>query len=196
MTEQTGGPNIPEPRHISLDPGTTAVAVLDLTTRCLDPDAPCGALLSRVGEFLGRARVAGAPIAFTVSLRDRGTPRGIVAPSLGRLESESVVSPDSFDKFFGGDLHDVLRGAGAESLVIVGAATNVAVMYTATAAARVYKYDVVIPIDGVAAASRYENDYALHQLHALPGESVRPVRFTTLADITFQRPKGEVRDKR
>ena len=184
MTEQTGGPNIPRPCDISLDPRTTTVAVLDLTTRCLDPDAPCGALLSRVGEFLGRARVAGAPIAFTVSLRDRGTPRGIVAPSLGRLESESVVSPDSFDKFFGEELQNVLRGA--ESLVIVGAATNVAVMYTATTAARVYKYNVVIPVDGVAAASRYENDYALHQLHALPGGSVSPVQFTTLANITFQ----------
>ena len=190
---ETDGPDIPEPRDISLDPGTMAVAVLDLTTRCLEPLAPCGALLSGVGNFLGRARAAGAPIVFTVSLRDRGTPRGIVAPSLGRLESESVVSPDSFDKFFGEELQNVLRGA--ESLVIVGAATNVAVMYTATTAARVYKYNVVIPVDGVAAASRYENDYALHQLHALPGGSVSPVQFTTLADITFQGAKGGVRNK-
>ena len=181
---EMGGPDIPEPGDISLDPGTMAVVVLDLTTRCLEPDAPCGALLPGVGNFLGRARAAGAPIVFTVSLRDRGTPRGIVAPSLGRLESESIVSPDSFDKFFGEELQNVLRGA--ESLVIVGAATNVAVMYTATTAARVYKYNVVIPVDGVAAASRYENDYALHQLHALPGGSVSPVQFTTLANITFQ----------
>ena len=192
---ETGGPDIPEPWGISLDPGTMAVVVLDLTTRCLEPDAPCGALLSGIGDFLGRARAAGAPIVFTVSLRDRGTPRGIVAPSLRLLESESVVSPDSFDKFFGEELQNVLRAAGAESLVIVGAATNVAVMYTATTAARVYKYNVVIPVDGVAAASRYENDYALHQLHALPGGSVSPVQFTTLADITFQRAKGEVRNK-
>ena len=190
MTTQTGGPNIPEPRDISLDPGTTAVAVLDLTTRCLEPGAPCGALLSSVAEFLERARTAGAPVVFTVSLRDLGTPRGIVASSLGRLESEAVVSPNSFDKFFGEELHDVLRDAGAESLVIVGAATNVAVMYTATTAARVYKYNVVIPVDGVAAASRYENDYALHQLHALPGESVSLVQFTTLAGITLQRAKA------
>ena len=195
MTTQTGGPHIPEPRDISLDPGTTAVAVLDLTTRCLEPDAPCGALLSSVGSFLGRARAAGTPIVFTVSLRDRGTPRGIVAPSLGRLGSESIVSPDSFDKFFGEELHNVLRGGATESIVIVGAATNVAVMYTATTAARVSKYNVVIPIDGVAAASGYENDYALHQLHALPGGSVSPIQFTTLAAITFQRATGEVRNE-
>ena len=70
--------------------------------------------------------------------------------------------------------------------MIAGAATNVAVMYTTTTAVRVYKYNVVIPVDGVIASSDYEQEYALHQLHALPAGSITPVRYSTLARITFQ----------
>ena len=182
---EAGGPNLPSPKQIALDGGSTAILVLDLTTRCLAPNAPCGTLLSRVGPFLDRVRAAAVPIVFTISLRDLGTELGVVAPALNRAETEAAVSPDSFDKFYGGQLHELLQAAGTENLVIVGAATNVAVMYTSTAAARVHKYNVVIPIDGVTAGSRYENDYALHQLHALPGDSVREVRFSTLSEIGF-----------
>jgi len=57
---------------------------------------------------------------------------------------------------------------------------------TTTTAVRVYKYHVVIPVDGVIAASDYEQEYALHQLHALPAGSITPVRFSTLPAITFQ----------
>ena len=58
-------------------------------------------------------------------------------------------------------------------------------MYTATAAARIYGYDVVIPIDGVNTANEYENDYALHQLSVLPAGTNKRIRFTTLEGLTF-----------
>jgi len=181
-----GAPNVPEPTAIALDRMTTAVVVLDLGTRCDDPSATCAELLPPVGKFLERARTAGVAIVFSLSLRDRGTKLGVVASTLMRRENETIVYPNSFDKFFGGELRDVLQQMGANNLVITGAATNVAVMYTTTTAVRVYKYDVVIPVDGVIAASDYEQEYALHQLHALPAGSITPVRFSTLPVITFQ----------
>ena len=183
---EENGPNIPDPKPIPLDPRFTAVAVLDLTTRCQQPHAPCAKLLSPVGSFLERVRVARVPVVYTVSLRDRGTELGVVAPALKRREAETVVYPNSFDKFFGEDLYHVLQSLGVKNLVITGAATNIAVMYTATTAARVYEYNVVIPMDGVVARSRYEHEYALHQLHALPAGSVMPIQFSTLSGITCQ----------
>ena len=180
-----GGPNIPQPTPIALDPASSAVLVLDLSTRCHDPKAPCASLLPAVGEFLERARGNRVFIVFTVSLRDRGTELGAVASALNRREPEPIVSPDSFDKFFSGELHNVLQEMGIKNLVITGAATNVAVMYTTTTAVRVHKYNVVIPVDGVTAATDYEQQYALHQLHALPAGSITPVRYSTLSSIAF-----------
>jgi nicotinamidase-related amidase len=181
-----GAPDVPEPTAIALDRMTTAVLVLDLGTRCDDPGTPCGELLPTVGKFLERARAGGVSIVFSLSLRDRGTSLGVVASTLKRRENETIIYPNSFDKFFGGELRDALQQRGANNLVITGAATNVAVMYTTTTAVRVYKYHVVIPVDGVIAASHYEQEYALHQLHALPAGSITPVRFSTLPAITFQ----------
>lgn len=183
---QKGSPNIPQPTPVVLDPVSTAVLVLDLSTRCHDPKAPCARLLPVVGEFLERARNCRVPIVFTVSLRDQGTELGHVASALKRRETESIVFPDAFDKLFSGELHSVLQNMGAKTLVITGAATNVAVMYTTTTAVRVHKYNVIIPVDGVTAATAYEHEYALHQLHALPAGSVTPVRYSTLSTITFR----------
>ncbi len=161
------------------------MSVLDLTTRCDDPEMPCAELIAPVGRFLDKARASDVSIFYTASFRDKGTALGEIAEGLNRRESETIVYPNSFDKFFGSDLRDALEAIGARSLVIVGAATNIAVMYTTTTAVRVHKYRVVIPIDGVRAGSQYEQEYALHQLHALPATSVTPVEYSTLDTITF-----------
>src|SRR5262249_31722281 len=52
-----------------------------------------------------------------------------------------------------------------------GSATNNAVLYTATTAARIYRYNIVIPMDGVNAATRYEQEYAIHQFTVLPSHA-------------------------
>ena len=72
------------------------------------------------------------------------------------------------------------------SLVIVGSATNFAVLYTATTAARIYKYDVVIPLDGVNAKRNYEHEYAIHQMTILPASAHKQFRFTKLGMVEFE----------
>jgi nicotinamidase-related amidase len=56
---------------------------------------------------------------------------GEVAEPLKRRETEPVLYPDAFDKFMGGTLRDQLNQFGCRSLVVVGSATNFAVLYTA-----------------------------------------------------------------
>lgn len=179
-------PNKPEPMPVNLKRKATAIAVLDLSTRFQDPGMPSSNLQVIVAEFLEQARTYGIPIIFTVSLRDRGTALGEVISSLKRRESEPIIHPDGFDKFTGGELHNYLKQRNIENLIIVGGATNIAVLYTATSAARVYHYKVIIPIDGVSARMKYEQEYAFHQLSTLPLHVATPIQFTMLSMIQFQ----------
>jgi nicotinamidase-related amidase len=183
----TAGPNLPEAQSVTLPRDCTAVTVLDVNTECDDPRrAAHHAMLEPVAAFLKHARAQLIPIIFTLSAKDRGTPHGKVAAALGRHADETVIYPDGFDKFTGGELDGLLRQLRAKNLVIIGRSTNVAVMYTATTAARVHKLHVVIPMDGVAAKSDYEHQYALHQLNNIPRGSIVPISFSRLDQISFQ----------
>jgi nicotinamidase-related amidase len=170
---------------VCLDPADSAIAVLDLSVRCDDENQACHELLEEVGGFLDRARAARVPIIFTASHRARGTPEGEVAAGLRRQDGEPVIYPDAFDKFHSGELREFLAARNVVNLVVVGSATNNAVMYTASSAARVHRYNVIIPIDGVNSGNPYEHEYALHQLSVLPRGSATPVQFTALSMVTF-----------
>jgi nicotinamidase-related amidase len=181
----TEGPSIPDAKPMALRQGETAVVVLDMNSECEDPQAKGHPLLERVSAFLRRARQHNVPIIYTVSLMNKGNALGEVAASLERRQDEPVLYPDGFDKFTGGELERLLRPRGVKNIVVVGRSTNVAVMYTATVAARVHKFQVVIPKDGVAANGDYEHTYALHQLSRLPKSVTVPVAFSRLDQIEF-----------
>lgn len=178
-------PAKPEPKPVEASRRTTAVLVLDLSARCEDPELTCHALLPGVAGFLEKARAATVPIIFSISLSAQGTPLDRVAAPLRRREDEPVIYPDGFDKFTGGELQRILEGKPAKTLIILGSATNVAVLYTATTAARIYRYEVVIPVDGVNARTQYAHDYSLYQLSVLPGGVYKRIRFSTLGTISF-----------
>lgn len=179
------GPNRPEPKPVSLEVGTTAAAVLDLSTRCHDPRDVCSKLMQPLGGFLERIRAARVPIIFTVSAFTKGTPEGEVASPLKRQETEPVIYPDAFDKFHGGELQAFLSSKGVKELIVVGSVANISVLYTSTTAARVYGYEVILPVDGVNARTEYEQEYAFHQLTVLPRGIHQRIRFTTLSTIQF-----------
>ena len=185
MPKQSG-PNRPKPSPVSLAVDETAIVVLDLSARCQDPKEVCSKLMKPLGNFLERARARRVPIIYTISAHTRGTPMQEVASPLSRRDSEPVLYPDSFDKFFGGELQNFLSERGVKNLVVVGSLTNVAVLYTSSSAARVYGYDVIMPLDGVNAHSKYEHEYALHQFTILPRDTNKKFKFTTLAKIRFQ----------
>jgi len=179
------GPNRPEPQSLKLDSKTTVIAVLDLSVRCEEPSEVCSKLMQPLGDFLDRARRAAVPILYTISAAGKGTPLGEAAGPLKRRASEPILYPDAFDKFMDGELKAELDRHSCRSLVIVGSATNFAVLYTATTAARIHKYQVVIPLDGVNAKRNYEHEYAIHQMTILPASAHKQFRFTKLGMIEF-----------
>lgn len=180
------GPNRPEAKPVTVEAKTTAILALDLNARCHDSKEICSKLMPAVGEFLEIARAAMVPIIHTVSARAKGTPLGEVATPLKRRENEPVIYPDAFDKFHGGELQGLLTQKGIKRLVIVGSSTNVAVLYTATAAARMYEYEVVIPMDGMNARSNYEQEYTFHQFTVLASNANKRFQFTKLGMISFR----------
>jgi nicotinamidase-related amidase len=180
------GPHRPEPKPVTLDSKSTAILVLDMNARCDDPKQVCSKITAPLGEFLDKARAAAVPIIYTVSSSAKGKPLGELAAPLHRKPAETVLYPDAFDKFYPGELQPLLKEKGAKTLIITGSATNNAVLYTATTAARMHRYSVVIPLDGVNAASRYEQEYAIHQLTVLPSEANKLFQFTNLSMISFR----------
>jgi nicotinamidase-related amidase len=180
------GPNRPEAKPIRVDIQSTAVVVLDLSTRCHDPKECCSKLLQPIGAFLERVRTFGLPITFTVSASAQGTSLGEVAPALKRRATEPVIYPDAFDKFTGGELHAFLSKVGAKTLIVVGSSTNIAVLYTCSTAARLHNYQIILPLDGVNARTQYEHEYTLHQFTVLPHDASKQFHFTNLSMIGFQ----------
>jgi nicotinamidase-related amidase len=180
------GPNRPEAKPLTLDTKTTAILVLDLNARCDDPKQVCSKITAPLGDFLDKARTAGVPIIYSVSASAKGKPLGELAVPLKRKETEPVIYPDAFDKFFGGELQAFLKDKGAKTLIITGSATNNAVLYTATTAARMHRYSIVIPMDGVNTNTKYEQEYALHQFTVLPSEANKLFQFTNLSMITLR----------
>src|SRR4051812_20089578 len=180
------GPNRPEPKVVTLDSKSSAILVLDLNARCDDPKQVCSKIAAPVGEFLDKARAAAVPIIYSVSASAKGKPIGQIAAPLKYKEGEVIIYPDGFDKFVSGELQAWLKERGAKTLVVTGSSTNSAVLYTATTAARMYRYPVVIALDGVNANTRYEHEYAIHQLTVLPSEANKLFQFTTLSMLTFR----------
>lgn len=181
-----GGPNKPQAEPVSLDSKTTAILVLDLNARCEKPKQICSQLMSAVGELLEKARGWSVPIIYSVSGRYKGKPSGEIASPLKRREGEPVIFPAGFDKFEGDKLQDFLKPKGIKNVVIVGSSTNIAVLYTATTAARNHRYNVIIPMDGVNAATQYEQEYTFHQFTVLRGGANKRFKFTKQSMISFK----------
>ena len=179
-------PKLPEPKPITVDVKKTAVIVLDGSQRWSSPEQPCHRLVPGMAKFLERSREAGMPIIYTISARSKGTPEGEVCSALGRRLSEPVIYPDGFDKFTSGELQNFLKLYDVDTLIITGYRSNVSVLNTATKATRELKYTVVIPMDGIAAKTEYEQEYTLFHFTVLPDQAARLFNFTMLDMIQFR----------
>lgn len=180
-------PTPPQARPVTLDANKTGLLVLDLTEACADPSHPSHKLVPGMTKFLDRARAAGVLIVFTVSLALKGTPAGQLYSGFKGRPSEAVLFPDGFDKFTGGELESLLKlYKDIDTLIMTGCRSNICVLHTATKAARELNYNVVIPIDGLAALTHYEEQYTLFHLAHLPGRAEGRCTFTGLDLISFQ----------
>jgi nicotinamidase-related amidase len=178
-------PNKPIPQEVTVDPKSTALLVLDLNARCENPEEPCYKLIEPVAKFLARARQAKMFIVYTVADRYRGTPEARMPHAFKQQPDEPVIFPAAFDKFYSGELQPMLQARGIKIVIVCGASSNQAVMYTATAAVRPFGYEAVIPVDGLIARGDYEHEFTLHQFTILPGGAAQKFKITQFDKINL-----------
>lgn len=180
MTTQSTQSRIPTPSPVELAAKRSAILVLDLTSH--GPAAPERAhYLACVGDYLDYGRSKEVPICYTgISLRATED----ADPLLRRRPEEPLWFPAAYDKFFGGEILEFLAQHQTENIVILGSATNICVMYTATTAARHHPFEIVVPIDGSYVEDPYRHEYALYQLSILPS-APKKVHFSTMDTTTF-----------
>jgi len=129
---------------------TEAILVLDMTNDSIAPEARAvekrRALLPRAKEFLAWGRKTGRPVVFVCSARRRTDkwflkywelaneiwkPGQDPIPELYDAHKDTVVHKRRYSGFFESDLDLTLRELGADSLLLFGWSTSLAVATTA-----------------------------------------------------------------
>jgi hypothetical protein len=151
-------PPAPTPVAVSLDPGTTALLVLDVTTQTCSPQPNCLEFVPRVASLLASARAAGVFI-----LHSTPATQPPILPDVAPVQGEPVIVGYGQDRFFDTQLDELLRARGIQRLVLVGWRENGSVLYTAVGA-NLRTYTVVVADDGTSAAQDYDIAIGRYQL--------------------------------
>jgi nicotinamidase-related amidase len=167
--------------RVAVDPGTTALVVVDMQTDFVDEDGRLpvpGAreTVPRIARLLAWARRLQLTIVFTQDSHregdpewdiwgrhaEVGTPGWAIVPALAPRAGELVIPKVRYDAFYGTSMDHELRLRGIDTLVICGTVANICVHYTAASAALRW-YRVLHPVDALSALSPFDLESALRQ---------------------------------
>lgn len=170
-------PAQPAPVAVSLDPASTAVLVLDVTTQTCSPQPRCTEFVPRVVSLLDSARAAGAYVLYSTPATQPP-----ILTEVAPAEGDPVITGYGQDRFFDTPLDELLRAKGIKNLVLVGWRENGSVLYTAVGGS-LRDYTVVVADDATSAAQDYDvaigRYQLLTQLNANPNnEPLRPAAVT------------------
>lgn len=186
MPESVKVPKIALVDKVSLPARRTAVVVVDMQNDFAHPNgrlfAPAARdIIPRIAALLEKARRSGVRVVYTQDTHYRDDPvefpiwgEHVVKGSWGwqivdelkPREGDVVVEKMRYDAFFGTPLDHVLRMYGVQHLVVTGTVANICVLHT-VASARLRLYDVVVPIDAIAALNEFDYAAALRQMDFL-----------------------------
>jgi len=158
-------PAAPELKTATLDPGTTALLMLDFNHQtCNTERRPrCIASLPKVAGLLADARSRGAAVIYSLS---PGAQAADIARTVSPVQGEPVVTSGP-DKFFNTDLEDILKKRGIKTVIVAGTAAHGAVLYTASGAA-LRGLKVIVPVESLSADSLYAEQYTVWHLANAP----------------------------
>lgn len=170
---------------VTVDPGTTAVIVVDMQKDFVEEG---GALrvdgardtVPKIQKLLDWARRVNVPVFFTQDTHLEGDPewdiwgrhveKGTwgweIIDELAPQEGELVLQKVRYDGFYGTRLEHELQLRDVDTLIICGTVANICVHYTA-ASAGLRWYRVIHPVDGISAMTPFDMEAALRQAHFL-----------------------------
>jgi len=158
-------PPAPALHAVTVDPKTTALLVVDvLHQTCNEKRRPrCVAALPTIKKFLAQARSQKMLVVYTDVPH---TSAADIWPEVAPTPDEPVVL-GILDKFINPDLDKILKAKGIQTIIMVGAASNGAVLHTAAGAVQ-RGFKVIVPVDAVAADNNYIEQYITWDLVNAP----------------------------
>jgi nicotinamidase-related amidase len=185
MTQTLPVPDIPIHERVVVDPGTTALVVVDMQHDFVTEGGSlvvpgAAATVPRIARLLELARGAGMRVVYSQDTHGEGDPEFAIWPEHARegtwgwqiveelapRPEDTVLRKPRYDAFYGTPLDHLLRQWGVRTLVICGTVANICVHYTAASAA-IRWYDVVVPRDAVSALDPFDLAASLHQTASL-----------------------------
>lgn len=156
-------PPPPKLTPVTVEPHTTALLMLDFMKENCAKRPRCAASVPAVETLLAGARKARVPVIYSIFPH---VTKADILPALAPRKNEPVVQAGA-DKFLHTDLDKILAKKGIKTVIVVGTASNGAVLYTASEAA-MRGFKVIIPVDGMSAADPFAEKYAAWHLANAP----------------------------
>jgi nicotinamidase-related amidase len=141
-------PPAPELKPVTVDAKTTALLMLDFMNQNCGKRPRCLAEIPAMKKLLGDARAA--KVAVVYSIIANTTTADVIVDVAPQADEPFVQSGP--DKFLRTDLEKILKDKGITTVIVVGTASNGAVLYTASGAA-FRGMNVVIPVDGMSSVA-------------------------------------------
>jgi nicotinamidase-related amidase len=194
-------PEIPRAARVSVDPGATALIVVDMQNdfvseggSLLVPSAR--ATVPAIQSLLALARGSGMRVVFTQDTHRAGDPEWRIWPEhtregtwgweivseLAPLDDETVIRKPRYDAFYGTPLDQFLRVWGVSCVVLCGTVANICVQFTAASAALRW-YDVVVVEDAISALDPFDLAATLRQTTAVFAGRVASVDSLQIAAV-------------
>jgi nicotinamidase-related amidase len=151
-------PATPAPVAVTLDPNSTALLVLDITTQTCGNQPHCQEFLPRVSSLLSNARAAGVYVLYSTPASQPP-----ILPEVAPADGDPVFAGLGQDRFYDTALDDLLRAKGISNLILVGWRENGSLLYTAVGG-NLRTYTVVVADDGTSAATDADIAIGRYQL--------------------------------
>jgi nicotinamidase-related amidase len=151
-------PATPAPMAVTLNPSSTALLVLDITSQTCSPQPNCQEFVPRVASLLSAARNAGVYVVYSTPATQPP-----ILPDVAPAQGDPVFAGLGQDRFFDTALDEMLRAKGITDLILVGWRENGSVLYTAVGGT-LRGYTVVVADDGTSAMTDADVAIGRYQL--------------------------------
>jgi len=156
-------PVIPAPVAVDVPVAGAALLVLDITNTICDVRPSCVASVPKIANLVKKARDAKVTIIYSTTTTAGTLVRPEITPQSG-----DITIAGRADKFFGTNLEKVLTDNKVQNAVVVGSASNGAVLYTVFGL-NLRGITVVVAQDGISAEPEFPTTVTRWQLLNEPG---------------------------
>jgi len=156
-------PAIPAPVAVEVPVAGAALLVLDITNTICDVRPSCVASVPKIANLVKKARDAKVTIIYSTTTTAGTLVRPEITPQSG-----DITIAGRADKFFGTNLEKILTDNKVQNAVVVGSASNGAVLYTVFGLG-LRGITVVVAQDGISAEPEFPTTLTRWQLLNEPG---------------------------